>query len=36
MKAISRRKLLQLTAGLGLASIVRQPSPSFAGMWSQL
>ena len=36
MKALSRRQLLQLTSGFGLASIVPQPFPSFAGMWSQL
>jgi hypothetical protein len=36
MKAFSRRQLLQLTAGLGLASVIRQPRPSLAGMWSQL
>jgi len=36
MKALSRRQLLQLTAGLGLASIIPQPRQSLAGMWSQL
>jgi len=36
MKALSRRQLLQLTAGLGLASVIPQPRPSLAGMWSQL
>lgn len=36
MKALSRRQLLKLTAGLGLASIIPQPRQALAGMWSQL
>ncbi len=36
MKSFSRRQLLQLTAGLGLASVIPQPRQALAGMWSQL
>ena len=36
MKVLSRRQLLQITAGLGLASVIPQPRQSLAGMWSQL
>jgi len=36
MKTLSRRRLIQLTAGLGLASIIPQPPPISSGMWSQL
>jgi DMSO/TMAO reductase YedYZ molybdopterin-dependent catalytic subunit len=36
MLSLSRRQLLQLTAGLGLASMMPQPQHSLAGMWSQL
>ena len=36
MHSISRRQVLQLTAGLGLVSIIPQPRHAFAGMWSQL
>jgi hypothetical protein len=36
MKTFSRRKLLQLTASLGLAWVIPQPHQSFASMWSQL
>jgi len=36
MKVLSRRQLLQITAGIGLASFIPQPRQSLAGMWSQL
>ena len=36
MKSLSRRQLLQLTASLGLASIIHPPRHALAGMWSQL
>ena len=36
MLSLSRRQLLQLTAWLGLASMMPQPRHSLAGMWSQL
>ncbi len=36
MKALSRRQLLQMTAGLGLASVLLQSSSSLASMWSQV
>ncbi len=35
MLSLSRRQLLQLTAGLGLASRMPHPRHSMAGMWSQ-
>jgi len=36
MKLLSRRQLLQLMAGFGLASVISQPRHAWAGMWSQL
>lgn len=33
--SLARRQLRQLTASLGLASIIPQPRHSLAGMWSQ-
>ncbi len=36
MTSLSRRQFLQLTAGLGLTSIIPSPRPSLGNMWSQL